>query len=229
MLLAYSAVVFAGFYAIVTALPSQLAHLYGYNDLQIGFMYLPTAGGSLAAATVAGPAINWNYRRHAARLGVEVDKARQADLAKFPIESARLEVGLPLLFLSAAVTVGWGWAIQAEAHVAVICVLLFLVGLTIVGFNNSVNVLIVDIYPGKAGAAVAANNFTRCLVGAGATAVIVPMLNRMGAGWTYTLIAGLYVVFSPMLWLTMRRGMTWRAEVREKEEKRLKDKEKATP
>ncbi|KAK0642048.1 major facilitator superfamily transporter [Cercophora newfieldiana] len=228
MLLAYSAIVFAGFYAIVTALPSQLAALYGFTDLQIGLMYLPTAGGSLAAAAVVGPAINFNYRRHAARLGMKVDKARQADLANFSIESARLEVGLPLLVLSAAVTAAWGWAIEAGAPVAVICVLLFLVGLTIVGFNNSVNVLIVDIYPKKAGAAVAANNLTRCLVGAAATAIIVPMLNKMGAGGAFTLIAGLYVLLSPMLWIVMRRGMRWRAEVKEKEERKQKEKEEAS-
>jgi len=228
MLLAYSAVVFAGFYAIVTALPSQLGALYGYNDLQIGLMYLPTAGGSLAAAAIAGPATNYNYRRHAARLGMQVDKARQADLTKFPIERARLEVGLPLLVLSAAVTVAWGWAIEAEAPVAVICVLLFLVGLAIVGFNNSANVLIVDIYPGRAGAAVAANNLTRCLVGAAATAVIVPMIDKMGAGWAFTLIAGLYVLLSPMLWVIMVRGMRWRAEVREKEERKKREKAEAS-
>ncbi|KAK0620610.1 major facilitator superfamily transporter [Immersiella caudata] len=224
MLLVFSAVVFAGFYAIVTALPSQLAALYGFNDLKIGLMYLPTAGGSLVSAAVAGPALDFNYRRHAARLGICVDKKRQTDLADFPIERARLEVGLPLLVLSTAVTAAWGWAIQAKAHVAVVCVLLFLIGLTIVGLNNSFNVLIVDIYPGKAGAAVAANNLTRCLVGAAATAVIVPMIEKLGAGGAFTLIAGLYVLFSPMVFIIMSRGMRWRAELREKDErKRMKN------
>ncbi|KAK4443650.1 major facilitator superfamily domain-containing protein [Podospora aff. communis PSN243] len=228
MLLVYSAVVFAGFYAIVTALPSQLAALYGFNDLQIGLMYLSTAGGSLISAAVVGPALNANYRRHATRLGMQVDKARQADLANFPIERARLEVGLPLLVLSTAVTAAWGWAIEGEAHVAAICVLLFLNGLTIVGFNNSFNVLIVDICPGEAGAAVAANNLTRCLVGAAATALIVPMIEKMGAGGAFSLIAGLYLLFSPMLFVVMGRGMRWRAELKEKEDRKLKEKRNAS-
>ncbi|KAK1758919.1 major facilitator superfamily domain-containing protein [Echria macrotheca] len=227
VLLGYSAVVFAGFYAIVTAMPSELAALYGYDNLQIGLMYLPSAGGSLAAAFIAGPAINANYRRHAARLGMQVDKQRQADLSKFPIERARLEVGMPMLALCVAVVVAWGWAIQFAAHVAVLCVLQFLLGMSLVGFNNTVNVLIVDIYPGKAGAAVAANNLTRCLVGAAATAVIVPMTNALGAGGAYTLIGGLYVVFLPGMFIVMRRGMRWRAELKAREEE--KERRKAEP
>ena len=51
-------------------------------------------GAEFVAAFVLGRAINWNYRRHALRLGIQVDKSRQMDLAGFPIERARLEVGL---------------------------------------------------------------------------------------------------------------------------------------
>ncbi|KAK0719348.1 major facilitator superfamily transporter [Lasiosphaeris hirsuta] len=224
ILLGYSAIVFAGFYAIATALPSQFSALYGLSDLQIGLMYLPLAGGSIVAAGVAGPLVNWNYRRHAGKLGVPVDRKRQADLRSFPIERARLEVGMPLLALSAAVMIAWGWAVQAGAHIAVPCVLLFLLGVGMIGFNNTSSVLIVDIYPEKAGAAVAANNLTRCLLGAAFSAFIVPMIDGIGAGWAYTIIGGLYIVFSPLMWAVMRKGMGWRAELREKEERRQEKK-----
>ncbi|KAK3934746.1 putative major facilitator superfamily transporter protein [Diplogelasinospora grovesii] len=228
ILLGYSAILFSGFYAIATAIPSQFSQLYGFSDLQVGLMYLPMAGGSIVAAFIVGPTINKNYRRHAAKLGLgPVDKTRQADLSNFPIERARLEIGLPLLALSAMVMICWGWAMQYRASVAVPCVLLFLMGVGMIGFSNSVNVLIVDIYPGKAGAAVAANNLTRCLLGAAASAVIVPMINAMGAGWAYTLIGLLYVVGAPLMWLVMRDGIKWRKEIRDKEErKRLKKEEK---
>ncbi|KAK3353780.1 major facilitator superfamily domain-containing protein [Lasiosphaeria hispida] len=224
ILLGYSAIVFAGFYAIATALPSQFSALYGFSDLQIGLMYLPLAGGSIVAAGIAGPAVNWNYRRHATKLGIPVDRKRQADLRSFPIERARLEIGMPLLGLSAAVMVAWGWAVQAGAHVAVPCVLLFLLGVGMIGFNNTSSVLIVDIYPEKAGAAVAANNLTRCLLGAAFSAFIVPMIDGIGAGWAYTIIGGLYIVFAPLMWVVMRKGVGWRAELRAKEERRQEKK-----
>ncbi|KAH8885974.1 MFS general substrate transporter [Thozetella sp. PMI_491] len=128
LLLVFSSLMFAGFYAIATAMPLQLREAYGMDDLTIGLMYLPTAGGSIFAAFVVGPMVNWNYRRHAAKLGILVDKSRQQDLTNFPIERARLEVGIPLYLLTAVVFLGWGFALQRQAHVAVLCILLFLNG-----------------------------------------------------------------------------------------------------
>ncbi|KAK0718577.1 major facilitator superfamily domain-containing protein [Lasiosphaeria miniovina] len=239
ILLAYNSIVFAGFYAIATALPSQLsAPPYNLSGSQVGLIYLPVAGGSIGAAAVCGPALGRNYARHAARLDpslattsdggggkkIKVDRKHQADLSRFPIERARLEVGLPLLLLSAAVTAAVGWALRASAHLAVLCVLLFLLGVGLVGFNNTVNTLIVDVSPGRAAAAVAANNLTRCLVGAAASAAILPMIDAIGAGWAFTVFGATYVVFAPAMWVVMARGIRWRTEVKEKEERKAEKK-----
>ncbi|KAK1777709.1 major facilitator superfamily domain-containing protein [Copromyces sp. CBS 386.78] len=218
ILLCYSAIVFSGFYAIGTAMPNQLQTLYGLNDVQIGLMYLPMAGGSIVTAFAIGRVITWNYHRHARRLDIVVDRTRQADLTYFPIERARLEVGLPLLALTSAVIISWGWAMQWKSSLAAPCVLLFLLGIGMIGFNNSVNTLIADIYPGKAGAATAANNLTRCLLGAASSAVILPMVDGIGSGWAYTMFGVLYVGFSPLLAVLMRRGMRWRVEEKWRED-----------
>ncbi|KAK2071091.1 hypothetical protein P8C59_005542 [Phyllachora maydis] len=229
LLLGYSAITFSGFYAISTAMPSLLATHYGFDATVVGLMYLPLAGGSIVAAVAMGPLINWNWARHARARGLAgdaaaaaaaaaaADRARQPDLACFPVERARLEVGVPLLALAAAVLLCWGWALQSGAGVAVPCVLLFLMGVGMIGFNNCANALIIDLAPGRAAAAVAANNLTRCLLGAVASAVVVPMIDRIGAGWAYTVMGLLYLVFVPSVFLLMKNGMRWRAEVREKE------------
>ncbi|KAK4466228.1 major facilitator superfamily domain-containing protein [Cladorrhinum samala] len=222
LILLHSGTIFAGFYAITTAIPSQFHKLYpSLSDVEIGLLYLPIAGGSIAAAFFCGPALGWNYRRHAKRVGLEaVDKNRQVNLtkAKFPIERARLEIGSPLLALSIVVMLTWGWAVEYSGGLAAPCVLLFLFGVGMIGFNNSANALIVDISPGNAGAAVAAGNLTRCLLGAVASAVIVPLLDAIGSGWTYTLFAGLYLAVTPMLWVVVKRGLKWREEWDAKEE-----------
>ncbi|KAM7207862.1 Major facilitator superfamily domain containing protein [Naviculisporaceae sp. PSN 640] len=228
VLLLYSGVVFAGFYATATAMPSQFTELYGLTDLQIGLMYLPMAGGSIIAAFVVGPLMNKNYARHAVKLGMPVDKTREMDLSKFPIERARLELGIPLLVLTTLVTISWGWAIEYRAHLAIPCVLLFLQGLGLVGFINTVNALIVDIHPSKAGSAVAANNLTRCILGAASSAAIVPMINAWGAGGAFTFFGGLFVVFAPAIWLVMHFGIRWRGDYHDKEarkEERRREKE----
>lgn len=65
-------------------------------------------------------------------------------------------------------------------------------------------VSIVDVNPEAAGTAKAAFNLVRCLLGVGSTALIVSMVDKMGLGWTYTFIALLYVVLSPILFAVMK-------------------------
>lgn len=221
LLLLDSSLVFAGFYAIATSMSGQLKDLYGLSEIDIGLMYMPMAGGSIVAAFVVGPSLNWNYRRHAKRLGMTLGRGRQEDLSHFPIERARLEVGLPLLALATGVLFAWGWALQYRCSIAVPAVLLFLMGVGMIGFTNSCSVLIVDMYPGKAGAATAANNLTRCLIGAAATAVISPMIDGIGAGWAFTAFGCLYVLGLPMLLLIMKNGIKWRRRLREKQARKM--------
>ncbi|KAI9172615.1 Quinidine resistance protein 1 [Paramyrothecium foliicola] len=222
LLLGTGSISFAGFYCLATAMPTLLSDRYGYNETETGLMYLPLAGASVLAAMVVGPLINRNFKRHCLRLGVPYDRSRQQDLIDFPIERARIEVGLPLLVLAGFAFIGWGWAMAATVHVAVLCVLSAIIGVGMIGFNNTTNVLLVDMHPGKAGTAQAANNLTRCLVGAGATAAIVPMMNAMGVGWAFTLVGGLYILCIPGLVLLMAKGMPWRAELQRKAERKAK-------
>lgn len=229
LLLFYSALIFAGFYAIATSMSEQMKELYNLTEIELGLMYLPMAAGSVVAAFIIGPGINWNYRRHAKRLGITITKGRQDDLSNFPIERARIEIGLPLLLLATCVTFAWGWALQYKASIAVPAVLLFLMGLGMIGFNNTSSVLIVDMYPGRAGAATAANNLTRCLIGAAATAAITPMINAMGLGWAFTVFGFLYLLGAPMLLLIMRNGIKWRRVLREKEERKKARAEETQP
>ena len=81
-----------------------------------------------------------------------------------------------------------------------------------------------DINPNIAGTATAAFNLIRCLLGAGATALILPMTQAMGLGWSYTLIALVYVLLSPMLLVVIRYGPRWRAERKERDEKKARAK-----
>jgi len=50
LILFFAGIVYAGFFAVISGMPSQLKDIYGFDDLIIGLMYLPIAGGSLVAA-----------------------------------------------------------------------------------------------------------------------------------------------------------------------------------
>ncbi|KAI0427697.1 major facilitator superfamily domain-containing protein [Xylaria sp. FL1042] len=223
LLLMYSSLFYAGFYAVATAIPAQFASLYGFSGLKIGLIYLPLGVGSIVAVFVVGKLANWNYRRHCRKLNIPYDKSRQQDMSGFPIEQVRLQIIIPFLALFAAVQIGFGWAVEYKAHLAVEIVLLFLQGFALVALSNVVSTLIVDINPGVAGSATAANNLTRCLVGAGASAFINPLMTAVGAGWAFTILSFSYLVFSPALWLVLKYGAKWREEKTQKAE--LKEKQ----
>lgn len=48
---------------------------------------------------------------------------------------------------------------------------------------NSIQTLMVDMFPGRSASIMASNNLVRCLFGAGATVIIDPALEKLGVGW----------------------------------------------
>ena len=137
LILFYGGLIYVGFYAVNTAMPSQFTAIYGFNDLQNGLAFIPLSGGSIISAFTNGRLLDANYRRHARRLGFPVDKRRQIDLSDFPIERARIEIALPLLYACAGCMVAYGWILHFETHLAGPLIMLFLLGYTVIaGFKN---------------------------------------------------------------------------------------------
>lgn len=215
-LLVYAGILFAGLAAIATGLPSLFSSIYRFNDLQIGLACIPLGVGSCLAAITVGKLVDWNYRRHAARLGFVIDKARQQDLHDFPIEMARLEIALPLIVLVSATIIAYGWVLQSTQPLVAPLVLLFCIGFVGSGAFSVVSTLLVDVYPDSAGKVSAANNLVRCFLGAAASAVVGPMLRGMGKGGTYTFVGGILVAFCPLVLGVMRWGMVWKQEQRKR-------------
>ncbi|KAF3057045.1 Quinidine resistance protein 2 [Daldinia childiae] len=217
LLFLYGGFIFAGVYAVATAVPTLISEIYGFDGFKVGLIYLPMAVGSIFSVAFVGKGMNWNYRRHARKLGIEVDRTRQMDLLDFPIERARIEVAIPPLILSMIIIAAWGWTLENEVSIAVVCVLVFLLGLGLVSVTSVFSALIADIRPGKTGAASAANNIIKFLLGAAMAAAIDPLIRAVGPGKAYTIIAFLYLLLSPCLYFVVKRGMRWRKELREKE------------
>lgn len=222
LILFYMSLVYAGYYAISTTIATQFAIIYGYSDLILGLCFIPISVGGIFATVTNGTwdPVDGNYSRHAKRLGMPLKKNRQQDLTNFPIERARLEVLLPLLYISCVIVPIYGWVLNAKVSVAGPLVLLFFLGFGVSGLFKVVQILLIDITPGKPATATAAFNLVRCLLGAGMTAVVNPMINALGNGWTFTFIALVWIVFSPMLLILLKKGPQWRKEKKEKQERR---------
>ena len=229
ILLLFGGLFNVGYFFVLSTLSPQLEKRYGYNSLQVGLCYLPIGFGSLTARNTVGMILDWNFRRHAKKLGIEIVKNRQQDLSKFPIERVRLQVSLPYVFLACATMCTFGWVMDYRTSVAGPLVLLFFVGHFTAGTTMVFNVLIVDLYKDSPATAVAANNLVRCLLAAGALSVANPCIKAIGIGWTSTLVAFLWLFFSPTLWAVMRWGAEWRRKSQKKEKVEDEKRRRADP
>ncbi|KAI4727509.1 citrate synthase [Aureobasidium sp. EXF-10728] len=221
LILIASGLTLSCFYAVSTGASTAFRSVYGFDDMQVALMFIPFGAGGIVSAFTTGKAVDWNYRRHAALNGFPFVKNKQQDMTEFPMEKARLEIALPLFYLGAVTILGYGWVMDKHVSLAGPIILLFVMGFALTAAFQVLNILIVDIYPGKPATASAANNIVRCEMGAAFSAAIVPMAKAMGNGWAYTLLGFLLIAYSPALLLTMKSGVKWRRAKKQKHEEQM--------
>lgn len=96
LVLLANGVVFSSYYAVTAGIPALFHRLYDLDDFGIGLCFIPAGLGSLFSATANGVLVDWNYRRTRAMAGQPVHKNQKQDIIGFPIEQARLQIGLPM-------------------------------------------------------------------------------------------------------------------------------------
>lgn len=220
-LLFYVGLVFSGFQAIATELPTQFKAIYGFDHVMIGVMYLPLAGGAMISTAVFGKQMNKNFRKYAAREGINIEAGQEVDMNRIDVEKSRLEITIPSILISTAGIVCWGWVLEAKTTIAAPCVLLFVMGVGLNGVMATTNALLMDISQSQAGAVMAASNLTRCALGAVASAAIQLLIDNLGLGWTYVAFGIIFIAFSPMLAVHYFKGWQWRVYAKRREDYRL--------
>ncbi|KAI0817066.1 chloramphenicol resistance protein [Xylaria sp. FL0064] len=212
MILFFNAALFTCFSTVTATLASQFQEIYHYDQLTLGLLYLPIGGSTTIASIGGGFVADWNFRRIAKKMGVKVDRKRGMDMTDFPLEKARIQLILPLIFIGAGACTGYGWALERQTSVAVPLVLSFFIGICVTWPFQIMNLLIVDLYPGAPATATAANNLCRCLLGAASTASIEYIIQGIGRGWAFTILALLFTIQTPTLLIVLKHGPRWRKE-----------------
>jgi multidrug resistance protein len=220
LILLYGGLLFSGYVAVLSTLSTQLSSRFGFNSIQIGLCYLPIGLGSISSRWTVGTLLDWNFRREAHLQGMAIHKNRQQDIENFNIERARLAIALPMIYVGSLSVLAYAWVMQYHTSLAGPIVMLYFMGLTTSGSFNTLNTLVVDVNHQSAATAVAASNLCRCFMGAGTTAFVGPLIDAIGIGWTGTIVAALWGLFSPMLWLIFLRGHSWRQEQAAREQQR---------
>jgi hypothetical protein len=104
-------------------------------------------------------------------------------------------------------------------HVSVPLILQFLLGASATVIFNLCGTLLVDLHPTRPATAQASLNLVRCSMSAAGLAGLQPLIDAVGVGWCYTILAGSSACCLPLCGGVMRWGMVWRRkrEGRERE------------
>ena len=204
---------YGAYYAVTSSVPTQFAAIYGLNDLQLGLTYIPIGLATILSSCTNGWAVDWNFKRIAAQNGgLPPFKNNKQDISDFPIERARLQIAVPSAITAAISIAAYGWLLHYEAPLWVSIAFLFLIGYFMTASYQVMNVLVVDLNYDTPATATAANNLVRCFIGAASTAAIIPLLDLIGRGMSYTIVAGIWTGIVPLSLLVYRYGLQWRRE-----------------
>lgn len=215
IILLYNGFFFTGMMVTTTSIPDLFKQAYNLNELDIGLCYIANGIGSLISSLTMGHVVDWNFRRHAARLNMPILRGKQQDLSNFPIERVKLEIVLPGHVIGILGLIMFGWTVKFQTHLAGPEIALFITGFGISTAFNITNGLLIDLHRDKPAAATAAINFVRCLMSAGGSAAIIPMCRAMNPGWAFTFIGLVYVVLIGVVVWIMQSGLRWRQNAAE--------------
>jgi predicted MFS family arabinose efflux permease len=220
----FLAIYYAVWQMSITAMSSLFESRYGLSEMQIGLTFIANGVGSMIGTLVTGKVLDLDYRRvrakYEAQYNIEAgDKGKSVlSQAEFPIEKARLRL-VPLFSgLQCLSILLFGWTNQYPRHVpiAVPIVSTFITGWTAVSTQSVIMTYLVDIFPDRSAAASASMNLARCLFAAGGTSFVMPMINGIGVGLTFTVCVAIQVIALAGLIVQWKFASLWRREAEEK-------------
>jgi multidrug resistance protein len=182
----YIVLIYAMLYAFFFAYPVIFGNLYGYNDGQIGLMFIPILIGA-GFALIATPMVEKQFRRICAVRKPEPEDRLIGALIGAPF------IPISLFILGATSYKHIIWVGPASSGIAF--------GFGMVLCYYAVNNYIIDSYQKYAASALAAKVFLRSGGGAAFPLFITQMYNRLGLQWASWLLAfiGVGMFFIPFL------------------------------
>jgi len=144
LILIYNAIVYTAFNTITASTPYLFGRIYHFDVLKIGFCYIPFGVASFLAPLLSGWLLDWNFQRVASNAGISINKKRAQSMTDFPLEKARLIIALPMAVLGALALLCYGWVLEVNGPLAAALVLQFVIGISVTGAFQVMNVVIVD-------------------------------------------------------------------------------------
>lgn len=211
ILLIYAGLLNSTQFYVFTTLPVQFQKYYNFSTVKISLVYLATGVGTAIAVLISGRMQDYNFRRHAKKLGIAVCHDTQQSMSDFPIEISRLQTSFPALLVSLFSLVAYGWFLQTSTPLGPILFAFFWAAGNNAAFTSFSN-LIVDLNRDRPGSATAAINMARCWTGAGVVAFANPLTERIGIAWASMVVVAYMVIMFPLILMVYYWGQKFRME-----------------
>ncbi|KAF2971457.1 hypothetical protein GQX73_g2060 [Xylaria multiplex] len=215
-------VVFLGiYYAVwqmtITAMSTLFQSNYGLTETETGLTYIANGVGSIIGTLITGKILDADYRRVKEKYESEASQD-DPENATFPIEKARLRLVPIFAGLQCASVLVFGWTIQysRRVHIAVPIITTFFTGWALVSTQSVIMTYLIDIFPDQKASASASMNLARCLLAAGGTSIVGPLIEAVGVGLTFTITVAVLLIALIGVGIQWRFGRKWRLEAEAK-------------
>ncbi|KAJ6784765.1 hypothetical protein PWT90_05725 [Aphanocladium album] len=204
----------------ITAMSSLFKDRYGLSELHIGLTFIANGVGCMLGTLVTGKILDADYRRVKAKICASGSDETEEDQS-FPIEKARLRLLPVFSLLQCLAILLFGWTIQYphKVPIAIPIISTFVTGWTAVSTQSVIMTYLIDIFSDCSAAASASLNLARCLFAAGGTSFVMPMINGIGVGWTFTVCAAVMVLALIGPYVQYRYAGKWRMAMEREREK----------
>lgn len=222
-IIAFLAIHYAVWQMSITAMASLFQSRYGLSEAHIGLTFIANGVGSMVGTLLIGKILDFDYRKVERKLEIQLpstntgmvnDLSHQASRKTLSLERARLRLVPILCLIQCMSIVLFGWTIQypQKITIAIPIISTFITGWTAVSMQSVVTTYLVDIFSDRSAAASASLNFARCLLAAGGTSFVMPLVDRIGVGPAFSVCAGAQLVAVTGLVLQWRFAGEWRRE-----------------
>ena len=195
----FGSVVFTYFYVMSTTLPDILETIYGLSPAATGAAFMSFSAGSIVSVTLCNQTLDRIYIRLRDTHGKGVGHP---------------EYRLPLViaggFLLPLVVAMYGWTAEAQLPLPVMLLSVALMGAALMLGFLPLMAYVVDAFGMYSASAMTAVIVTRCLVGTFLPLLTEPLVEMIGYGLAFTVLAALSLSLAPIPVFVMRYGQKWR-------------------
>ena len=195
-ILFFLAIFYSAWQMVVASMSTLFVRQYGLSELHVGLTFFGNGFGCIIGTLTTGRWLDIEYKRAKRKFSALSEE-------DFPLERVRLRSTWLWSALEIASVLVFGWTLDKKVHISVPIICTFILGWASTSIQGIVTTYIVDLYHSESASAGAALNFSRCLMGAGATAIVLPIINAIGTGWTFSMFSGILVLSMSLLFVQM--------------------------